>query len=157
MCIRFTLLSFSACCGLRNSFCFVLKNKMYFSLLQLFLFLFLFDVRCCRICHQGQICKKVDLCLNRCLCVIKYSLSLSFFLPPPPPPPPTTISPSLLVAHSFCAPMRVSLFACRVVSACGEYNIRTISINNGQSFVDLVKRGVLMHPCRSYECVFGSV
>ena len=33
------------------------------------------------------------------------------------------------------------MFACGVV--CGEYNIRTISINNGQKKFDLVKRGVL--------------
>ena len=29
---------------------------------------------CCCVCHQGQICKKADLCLNLYPCVIKYYL-----------------------------------------------------------------------------------
>ena len=39
-------------------------------------------------CHQGQICKKADTCLNLYPCVIKYyllSLSPSLSLSPPPP------------------------------------------------------------------------
>ena len=53
---------------------FFLFLKMYFSLPQLFGFLFDVLSQCCRVCHQGQICKKADLCLNLYTCAIKYYL-----------------------------------------------------------------------------------
>ena len=83
-------------------------------------------IECCRVCLQGQICKKADWCLNLYPCVIKYilSLSLSLFsalalpclclclslsLHPsvflsfvfPRPPTPTLFSPSLSLSLSF--------------------------------------------------------
>ena len=55
-------------------FLFFFFLKMYFSLPQLFVFLFDVLSQCCRVCHQGQICKKADLCLNLYSCAIKYYL-----------------------------------------------------------------------------------
>ena len=36
---------------------------------------------CCCVCHQGQICKKAETCLNLYPCVIKYYLISLCFLP----------------------------------------------------------------------------
>ena len=45
---------------------------MYFNLPQLFVFLFDVLSVAVRVCHQGQICEKADLCLNLYPSVIKH-------------------------------------------------------------------------------------
>ena len=44
----------------------------------MYLIEFLFDVLSVAVCHQGQICKKADTCLNLYPCVIKYYFILSY-------------------------------------------------------------------------------
>ena len=59
------------------------KLLMYFFFFFFFFFFFVFNwilvwcIEYCCVCHQGQICKKADTCLNLYPCVIKYYLILS--------------------------------------------------------------------------------
>ena len=78
----------------RQKLVFVLFLSRFFS--RVFNWILVWCIECCCVCHQGQICKKADTCLNLYPCVIKYYLILSYLSLPPPPPfsnPSVEISP----------------------------------------------------------------
>ena len=115
MCICLTLLiSYVQCCEDldSNSFCFVLE--MYFSLPQLFVFLFDVLSAAMFVIRDRFVKKKKPACLNLYPCVIKYylvlsyispdspfflSICLSLYLPLPPPPLPPISSSSLFPCY----------------------------------------------------------
>ena len=67
-------------------------------------------IECCCVCHQGQICKKAESCVNLYPCVIKYylmSLSVS---------PSVCLSVRLFVCLSLCLSVFVNLSVCLCLS-----------------------------------------
>ena len=69
-------------CSVRMMWCF--RQKLVFVsflsrfLSSVFYWILVRCIECCCVCHQGQIGKKADTCLNLYPCVIKYYLILSY-------------------------------------------------------------------------------
>jgi len=69
------------CCKILDSNSLFVFLKMYFIFyFAAMIYILVWCIECCCVCHQGQICEKADLCLNLNPCVIKYYLILSYLI-----------------------------------------------------------------------------
>ena len=83
---------------------------------------FVWCIECCCVCHQGQIWKKADTCLNLYPCVIKYYLILSYLSLSLPlslshlPSASSSVSLSLSVLLSLSVSLSLALSVCLSLS-----------------------------------------